>query len=182
MNSDLKTELEKAGLTVLSSKEMPLAERPFAAVAVEVKMSPAVKESGILDLALKRHTKRGTELNISNFSFDSNRETIGFVISAKIPPISSAYYMRAIGAGVTPKIATTFPDFCWLLSEGTTRENVIQSRTTPVDYIDNAKVELGDLTWALPSRFADDLIEAMHVLNNALFEGLLEDAILYGPL
>ena len=57
-------------------------------------------------------------------------------------------------------IATTFSDFCWIHSEGTTPDTLREVDTELLGGTD-----LGDLTWVLPSKMADDIIEVLHIFN-----------------
>ena len=184
MNQDQRTETGKVGLTVLSPSEIGQPDRQSILAIVDVKLASAPEREALESLALRRRTKRGTDLNVSSFNYSSETQTLRFAIWTKMPQLAADFYLPSfhISPSDLPIIATTFPDFCWLMSEGTTPENIVQSRTSPAKEIDGRKVELGDLAWVLPSRFADDLIEAMHILNEAFFEGILEDAIIYGPL
>lgn len=125
---------------------------------------------------------------ISNFSFSS--DVLHFAIHTELPRSALDYYPTRLNrkdGRLPPVIATTFADFCWVVSEGTTRENVEQVKTPVPSMIKFEQNEimrpvvLGDLSWALPSKFADDLIECMHALNTTVLEGILEDAVMYGP-
>lgn len=73
---------------------------------------------------------------------------------------------------------TTFPDLCWLYSDGTTPENVVEVFT---EARVGKEYKPGDLSWHLPSKYMDDLIEMIHTLNPTFMSGLMQDCIVYGP-
>lgn len=120
------------------------------------------------DVIMARTTKRGTRVYAMDLAYNKETENISFTIAECLPKQVTAYCSRKIG--------TTFPDFCWLLSDGTTAENIGQVRTKFAD-----DGEFGDLTWWLPAKFCDDVVEAMHIMNNFILEGNLFQAIMYGP-
>ena len=74
------------------------------------------------------------------------------------------------------RVLTTFQDFCWIYVDGSTEKSLLEINT-PV----NSEARPGSLNWLLPSRFADDLIECLAYLNDELFGGALQDAVLIGP-
>ena len=117
---------------------------------------------------MARTTNRGTRVYAGNIKYNKESGVISFDVGTCVPRYITKIEERNIG--------TTFPDLCWLLSEGTTRQNVDQSQTK---FREDA--EFGDLTWLLPAKFCDDLVEAMHIMNSWILEGSLYQAIIYGP-
>ena len=184
--------LKHLGFEVMSSeegaKETIALGANFIAVSVDIKMPKefleAVKQ--MENIVLKRLTSRKTPIYTRDFR--GGEGVLTFITEAPLPKTyHDAYrltrmledYSVQIGSNIhviNKPVATTFPDFCWTLSEGTSPHTVIEVQT-PV-----AKgAVLGDLTWVLPSKFCDDLIENMHALNQNILEGTMQDAILYGP-
>lgn len=135
-------------------------------IDIDIDMSNFIKK----DIALSRQTSRGTLVYIL---FNYANGTLRLEIKTPIADGYSAFFSTLEGQR---KIATTFPDMCWIHSEGTTPENKDEVMTK---YREDC--ELGDLSWITPSKFADDFIEAMHIANQTLFEGILQEAIVYGP-
>lgn len=121
---------------------------------------------------LYKNTRRSTPIMVKDFKKEGNLLTFFFV--CPLPPEFHAVYSNI--KSPEKKIGTTFVDFCWLAGEGTTSKTVIEVSTKF-----NDKHVVGDLSYVLPSKFADDLIEAMHSLNVEFIEGILGDAIVYGP-
>lgn len=135
-------------------------------IDIDIDMSNFVKK----DIVLTRRTVRETLLYIL-FKYEDKTLTLNIKT-----PIQEKHLNYFSTNKETTKIATTFPDLCWIYSEGTTPENKEEVMT---EFREDA--DLGDLSWLLPSKFADDFIEAMHVSNQTLFEGILQEAIVYGP-
>lgn len=171
MKEELKDALEKVGLKMTTPDHFPTTG--LARVVIATKMSADPKFS---DLNFLWKTKRQTELKAGSFHWDS--DVLYFEVVTRIPDRESKFYDNSSDVC----IVTSFPDFCWRLSHGTTPENVDQVSTRIDKEMRDRRVELGDLTWAIPSKFADDLIELLHVLNSTVFEGILDEAIIYGPL
>lgn len=135
-------------------------------LSVDQSVIDAIKEAVIY-----KQTKRGSLIFLDNFRLENG--LFKFNISAPIHRSFADVYSEIESADI---IATSFVDFCWMISDGTTAKNAIEVDTPFRD-----KANLGDLTQVLPSKFADDLIEAMHSLNIDFFEGILSDTNLYGP-
>lgn len=105
---------------------------------------------------------------------DKTKDKLTMRIGVELPKD----YMNIYGNSLNTlrQIATTFPDLCWIHSEGTTPNtlNEVETKLRP-DSV------MGDLTWVLPSKFVDDFVEMMHTLNQSIISGLMQDAIVYGP-
>lgn len=131
-------------------------------------------------------TVRQSQMMIGNFKWDS--DILTFDIKTKLPQLAGEFYMPVCAPqylfklSMLPCVATSFPDFCWRVSHGTTPENVGQVQVKIAETIDNRPVKIGDLSWVLPSKFTDDLIEVMATLNNTIFDSILDESLLYGPL
>lgn len=139
------------------------------AICVKTKMDVDVKS--LEDVVFYKLSKRGTRIFIGGFE---NRDGIlQLSIAEKIHDSFSNFYDKKTNI----PIAMTFADFCWVISDGTTSKSLIEV-STPIEQ----NCTLGDLTWVLPSKFADDVIEAMHSLNVEILDGIMNDSILYGPL
>jgi hypothetical protein len=102
---------------------------------------------------------------------------ISFIVEATLPARAAEIYRDGVGIGNTRHVATSFPDFCWRLANGSTIATALELRLPR-----NEASELGDLTWLLPSKFADDLLEVLHALNDDLLHGALQESWMYGPL
>jgi hypothetical protein len=149
--------------------------RPRIAVDVDIHVSDetaAVLKESFKDVVLARYTQRKTALHVRNFNVD-RPNTFGFLIETEVPEC----FVKLDMMRPSQLVCTTFPDFCWLLSNGTTAATKLEVQTKIRE-----EALLGDLTWVLPSKFADDLIEVMHCLNMEVLEGALQDAVLYGPI
>lgn len=121
---------------------------------------------------LTKITKRNTKMHVT-FRQQESKLVLTFV--CQVPKEFTDNITR-----ISPlrKYCTTFPDFCWLSGEGTTNTSLAEVATVPRD---SEQFPPGDLLWALPSRFADDLIEMVHTINPEFMSGLMQDAIIYGP-
>lgn len=165
---DLNKELEEVGCTVVQSHTLKRGHK--FGVLVEIKFPSHVNMSSMENLAIEKKTKRDTSIYAEGFKCNDDG-LLSFEVWS-IPPESLYRFMIPND----PKVATTFPDFCWTLSHGTTAYTEIEVNTK----IDS-RAEKGDLTWILPSKFCDDFIEIMHALNLTVLEGAMQDAVIYGP-
>lgn len=121
------------------------------------------------DCVLTKITKRGTQMHCRFLQFT---DKLIITFETKVPS-----YFDSTTKIVGEKVyATTFPDLCWLYSEGTTAQTMEEVVTKP-----RFEYNPGDLMWLLPSRFVDDLIEMIHTINPEFMSGLMQDAIVYGP-
>lgn len=163
--------VEKFGIREVDAAEPISTERPMVGVqvltvcSVEVDLSP---------LRFEIPTKRGNLIHLHKFAYDKSTRHLSFVVSEEVGKDFMSSWSGV--ASATARLSTTFADFCFLLKDGTTPESFIE-----VDTKLPQGVALGDLTWCLPSKFADDLIEALHIANAVLLEGILEHAVLIGP-
>lgn len=144
-------------------------ESGFIGVEVDVAMGNPNLEPG---LCFRIPTRRNTTIYMTNFQHDAEKNILSFNVSAALPkneyPEEFEDQMEYIG--------TTFSDFCWKHSEGTTPESLQEVETKVREGF-----RLGDLTWLLPSKFADDLVDAMYFANASVLSGIMEEAIIYGP-
>jgi hypothetical protein len=137
---------------------------------VETKVGDLEGFPGDLEkITAARTTKRGTRIYGGGFKYNKETGILSLEIATPIPEYYPEIPSQLVG--------TTFADFCWLLSTGTTAQNVGQV-STPF----NAAAEYGDLTWLVPAKFCDDVVEMMNILNNFILEGNLFQAIMYGPI
>lgn len=124
------------------------------------------------DFNVKVITKRGMETLFSDFCIieHDNSKIMQFWATQPIPESQEI---------VKPKerYAMSFIDLCWYSgNERIDKDLIPLTLTTKLpDY------KLGDLGWALPSRFIDSFIDCAGRLNDSFLSGTLEDAILYGP-
>lgn len=75
------------------------------------------------------------------------------------------------------KVATTFFDFCNILSSGSTTDSIYSVNQ---NILTNENAEAGDLTIVVPSKIADDLIDVLSMTNDAVIDGLMEDSVIIG--
>jgi len=118
---------------------------------------------------LTKITKRNTKMFCT---FEQKPETLTIKFATILPKSFKETYKPTYGK----QVCTTFPDLCWLYSEGTTTQTLTEVETKPRE-----GVPTGDLLWLLSSRFADDLIEMIHTINPEFMSGLMRDAVCYGP-
>lgn len=131
---------------------------------VEVDLDIVIPLDWINKATIVKTTKRGTKFYCSFNQLDS-KLTLNFF--TEVP----SYF----DYGIKDKIyGTTFPDLCWIYSSGTTPENKNEVAT-----VFREEAIPGDLTWLLPSKFVDDLIEMIHTINPTFMSGLMQDAIIY---
>ncbi len=161
-------ELKKCGLTI---HEAGKKIRHEGLLTVEAEFS-LESDVALGEIQFEWTTKRKTTVHVHSFKYDAERKVMAFSISTMVPET----YRKVMTGYSGVIIANAFPDFCWTLSDGTNNLNKLEV-TTP--YREGA--ELGDLTWILPSKFADDLIEALHVMNSAVIEGFMQNSVIYGP-
>jgi len=116
-----------------------------------------------------RTTFRGSRVFASDINYSKERQTVSFKVSTIVPE----YFPENLE---DKNIATTYMDFCWLLSDGTTALNKNEVETP---YKEDC--QLGDLNWMIPSKFSDDFVEMMQVMNDVVLNGELSQAVIYGP-
>ena len=124
------------------------------------------------DAFVARTTKRGTRFYAGDIEYSNETGIIKFQAGTSVPEnyISIVKYIHK------KMIGTTFADFCFLSSDGTKFHTVDQC-STPF----REDCEPGDLTWLLPAKFVDDMVEIMNVKNNHILCGTMQEAIIYGP-
>ena len=122
------------------------------------------------DCLLRKVTKRGTDFYCS---FKQSEERLVMSFFTKIPT-----NMPSFLNDTNYLIATTFVDMCWLYSDGTTNQSAEEVAT---EFRKGDDIILGDLTWALPSKFVDDFVEMVHTINPDFMSGLMQDCVVYGP-
>ena len=164
---DILDQLGNSGIEVIEKKNFTLLNDASINVDCFVDMD---KAPDLSDLIFKKTTKRGTNLFVYDFVYSNGR--FGFTVGAK--PHES-FILTYIPTNY--ELCMSFIDFCWIMSEGTTKESAQEHNTVVGD-----KMKLGDLTWCLPSKFADDLIDVVGLMNHYVLSGILEDCFLYGPI
>lgn len=169
-HADPKT-LEDYGIEILSGKLKPV--RPMITVEVQCKLA---EDPGLDGVRLKWSSRRKSELHFHGFRYEKEAQLLCFNVSEELPEYFKAIFCDEIHDNA-PIVATTFPDFCWIHNAGTTSETAMEVDTPIQEY-----AILGDLTWLLPAKFADNLIDSVHLINSS-FElgGLFGNAVLYGP-
>ena len=169
---EFEQEMIELGMELSSIEEVT----KHKGLGILVDLDTDIDYSSIIDsnLVIKKLTKRQDELFIIPREYNKETKTLTIAIGQPIPEEYYNFHKKAYKS--TDTVGTTFPDFCWYHSEGTTQESLVEVETKPRE-----EANLGDLTWILPSRFADNLIEIMHTLNQSFLQGLMQDTIVYGP-
>lgn len=176
---EIEKELEDLGLEILTKDQLHKDIDSKLVISVQVDIDTSIDYSKIYeaDYVLKKYTGRKDHLYIS---FMKEREgTLTFTVTQCIPQpqLDASQWSELEWEHKTELIGTTFPDLCWYHSEGTTHITKEELMTKFRE-----KFVEGDLTWFLPSRFLDNFIEIMHTLNQSILEGLMQEAIVYGPV
>ena len=130
----------------------------------------AVRELG--EIYVARTTKRGTRFYCGDISYNSDTGIIQFKAGTPAPH----HFTNKVQYKNKPVIGTTFADFCFMNADGTKYHTIDQCQTPFRD-----EAEPGDLTWILPAKFVDDVVEMMSIMNNLILGGSMEEAIMYGP-
>jgi hypothetical protein len=166
---ELEAEMKKLNLYMINKSE--ISDDYY--LAVEVDIDCVVKLPFMKTLALAKKVMRGSTYYVT---FDDSKDgTLTLKIGVKLPKDFIHTYKSTDFSALGIR-ATTFPDLCWINSNGTTNQTLEEVVTKQRD-----NVEVGDLTWTLPSKFVDDFVEMMHTLNLSIISGLMQDAIIYGP-
>lgn len=165
---DFLKQLEENGVGFINKSE--LCVKDVIAVDIDSMLDVDVSLFTKYNMYLTIQSSRGHKYYIDIFE-DDNRFCLKLI--TEMPDAYTHFFRRS---EVEKPIATTFADFCWIHSEGTTELNKDEVATNYRE-----ETNLGDLTWVLPSKFADDIIEVLHIFNQRVAQGILEDAILYGP-
>ena len=169
-------ELKKFGLTELTKKEFKDALRA-AKVMISVEGQTLCEDPVDLSaIIVKRTSERGSELYLHGFKRDEQNGLWSFQISSPLPQSFLDIYGADPFGDDSPILGTTLPDLCWRHAHGTTRQTELEVKTPRME-----GAELGDLCWVLPSRFLDDVIEAVHVINGVFLPGILGESWIYGP-
>lgn len=169
---EFQEEMNELGVFFVSMDEV----KGKFGMGIEVDLDTSVDYSDLVDqgLVMQKLTKRKDSLYIVFKEYNKEAQRLTFMVAA---PIGENVFKFYTSSEDQPVVGTTFPDFCWYHSEGTTPDTALEVETK----FRNGAL-MGDLTWYLPSRFADNLIEIMHTLNQSFLEGLMQDTIIYGPL
>jgi len=177
MNEEMKKELGEVDelkfdvLTLKQAEEEIGLEARVIYLDIETFVGEVEKwPEDLENVVIARTTMRGNRVYASEINYNKDKNTVSFSIASSLP----SYFPKEI---VTDnKVATTYMDFCWLLSEGTTALNKNEVETP---YREDCV--LGDLNWLIPSKFSDDFVEMMHVMNDVVLNGQLSQSIIYGP-
>lgn len=160
-------QVKEYGIELIIDKNFKV-EGPI--LKVECDLDIKLELDWINNCVLKKVTKRGTDFYCS---FRQSEEKLTIDFFTKIPTTIPSFLNDT-----NYIVATTFVDMCWLYSDGTTNQSAEEVAT---EFRKGDDVILGDLTWALPSKFVDDLVEMVHTINPDFMSGLMQDAIVYGP-
>lgn len=168
---DFENELAQLGLEIIKNEDV---EGNYG-LGIEVDLDTEVDYSHLIDqdFVLKKLTKRKDFFYIVLKSYDTEKKRLTFFIGTPIKEQVFNFYKYM---SLEKPIATGFTDLCWYFSEGTTEQTMDEVTTK---FREN--IELGDLSWFMPSRMIDNFIEIMHTLNQSILQGLMQETICYGP-
>lgn len=169
---DFNKELLENGLITLDINKDNL---PINSLSVEIDIDTEIDYSRVVGLFLKKLTKRKDYFFIQVKSYSKETKTLTFSVFAPMRKFDYDFLSEGKNNN-NVIIGTTFPDFCWYHAEGTTSETALE-----LDTKFRSNAIKGDLTNILPCRFADNFIEIMHTLNHSFIEGIMQEAIIYGP-
>lgn len=169
---ELEMEMKKFNIDFLLKSDIP--EDEYLSVEIDIDC-PFTLDSIMQNHVLTRKVKRGTVYYLSFLK--NKRDMLTLKLACKVPrDFAEIYFESFCHQMINSTRANTFPDLCWIMSEGTKNTDLDQVFTQVREGI-----KLGDLTNILPSKFIDDMIEVMHVLNHGIIEGIMSDGIVYGP-
>lgn len=170
-DKDLEKSLNSIGLYSLDS--LP-AERTERKLFVEVAINPETNPE-LPNFAIQYVSKRGVRLGFDNFRVleEDGQKKVAFDVTAYPPADLDMQVVARNGK----TIGTSFIDICWNCGN----EEVSADRLTTTTKL-KPGAGYGDLGWHLPSRITDRLIDALGLLNATLFDGILEDAIIYAEV
>ena len=166
--AQIKEQLKEYGVELVMNPG-PLWNIGDDTIHVECDLDINLNLEWVNNCVLTKITKRNTKMYCT---FEQQAEKLIIRFATILPKDFKRTYHPVYGH----QICTTFVDLCWLYSEGTTTQSLEEVETQPRE-----GVATGDLTWLLPSRFTDDLIEMIHTINPEFMSGLMRDAIVYGP-
>lgn len=175
---EFEKEMQSIGLEIV--KKQDIKENKF--IGVEVDLDTEIDYSHLVeeDFILKKLTGRKDFFYISLEKYDKEINRLTLKVYTPVSEDIFEYYADAATVpGLTNDnvcIGTNFPDLCWYHAEGTTPLTADEVETKF-----RSGVNMGDLTWYLPSRVVDNLIEIMHTMNQSFLQGLMQDTICYGP-
>jgi len=172
--SEIKKQCEEVGLDFVKISDA-VKDCPYGFLAVEVDMFGTVNTDWLEGLMIEKRTARKDVLYLW-FEKPSMDGVTTLKIAQPFKSIKDQGFFGIACADMVFYYANTFADFCWYHSEGTTAETAMEI-VTPFRH----GALKDDLTKFLSSRFADNLIEICHTLNQTLFEGIMFDSVLYGP-
>jgi hypothetical protein len=174
-------DVNKSGLTEMGF-EIHAAEEGWATdrmVMVEVHAAVAVVPPELTQLRMSRRTKRRSSLWAADFRdlgpAPKSGRIMSFLVAAEMPDGYADVWGPSFARGRV--VAMTFADFCWMCSSGTTPESALE-----ISFPAPSFAVPGDLTWALPAKFVDDLVETLYALNQDVLEGRMMDSWLVGPM
>lgn len=167
----LEAEMKKLRVDFLKKSDLDVDKL----ICIEADIDCDFKLELVKEWLLTKIVMRGSKYFV-NFSV-RKEGTLTLCIGTSLPQDFMHTYSGAVFSNAElPRLATTFPDFCWLHADGTTPSTLNEVAT-----VVRESEKLGDLTWVLPSKLADDFVEMMHTLNQSIISGLMQDAILYAP-
>lgn len=166
--------LKKNGFTIASESDMPRFEQ-YVSVRVRAHAREVMPE--LNGIALSRPTMAQSEIQVRGFEFITQEHGQVMLEFEILSPGHRSFW----GTGLVfdphtfRKTSMTFADFCFKRARETTPESAQETR------VPAPAGEMGDLTWRLPCKFVDDIVETLYVLNNDVLDGAMLDAWLCGP-
>lgn len=175
-NPDLEKEFNAGGIYFLDAKSIhdPTFEGSYLGVEVEIAVPEGTTVS-CPDFSFSVINRRGVAIFMTDWRIyrceRSGQSRLHFLAMIRIPAGPVA---RTDSRG----LAMTFMDLCFYAGN----EAIPAERPVDTFTEQRAQTQLCDLGWVLPSRYVDTTIDALGKMNDAVLGGMLEEAILYGPI
>ncbi len=154
--------------------------KDFQKIGVQVEIG-VPKESTFLeiDFLVTVKSKRGVVTCFTDWKVieRESQKVMQFIAWQKIPK-GTFPAVRDLGEKETP-LYMSFMDACWNSGEMEVDPSVAPQVVT--DHRADGSIH-GDLGWHLPARFLYPLIDAVGKLNDFMLNGMMQEALLYGPL
>lgn len=167
---ELQEELNQLGVEFIQERELSkYAEGSILGVEFDLDIDTELFKK-LNEVVLLKKTKRETPFFLKFLTESDSTLTIAaFTYMPKVEGEILQYTQDKV-------IGNTFIDLCWLAGDGTTEATVEEVLTKKRE-----GASWGDLSYVLPSKFIDDLIEVMHTVNPSLLGGMMQETIIYGP-
>lgn len=164
--------LQKQGIHPYYGSPFFISKNPQVGVRIEV-MIPKESDPVIFDFNVECVMARGATVTLSDFKTHDRGEdskVFSFIASMRIPD--------NVMLPPRSEVVMSYQDFCWYQGHEATKPDLVPDTTTVVV----GPAVYNDIGWYLPCRFADRLLEALGMANDFLFQGVLENALIYGMM